>query len=103
MNIQPILTNLLPFLWTIPIATFLVVLLIIGVRAHLLTREPGMRNACPPLERSKVLQFARPDLCGPRRASAPVPNSQLQIRRQNRSEAPGISLAGTRRPAASAS
>jgi hypothetical protein len=103
MNLQPILMNLLPILWIIPIATFVLVLLIIGIRAHLVTREPGMMKACPAREETKVLQFARPDLRGPRRTSVPVSNSQLQIRRQDRAEAAGISLAGTRRPAARAS
>jgi hypothetical protein len=103
MNIQPILTNLLPILWTIPIATFVIVMLIIGIRAHLLTRESVMRKACPAPGGSKVLQFARHDPRGPRRTSVLVSNSQLQIRRQNRPEAAGVSLAGTRRPAARAS
>jgi len=90
MNLQSIVTNLLPILWTIPVATFMVVLLIIGIRAHLLTRESLMRKPCPAQERSKVLHFARPDPRGPRRTSVLVSNSQLQIRRQNRAEAAGI-------------
>jgi hypothetical protein len=100
MNLQPILMKLLPILWIIPIATFMLVLLIIGIRAHLLTREPGMRKACPAREETKILQFARPDPRGASRTSVPVSNSQFQVRRQSRAEAAGISLAGTRRPAA---
>jgi hypothetical protein len=103
MNLQQILTNLQPILWTIPVATLLVVLLVIGIRAHHLTRESVMRKAYPALRERNTLQFARPDLRGPRRTSVPVPNSQLQVRRQNRTDAVGISLAGTRRPAARAS
>jgi len=104
MNIQPILTNLLPILWTIPVATFLVVLLIIGIRAHLLTRESVMRKACPVQGGSKSFQLARPDPRGLRRTSVLVSNSAFQVRRQDRLEAAAAaSLAGTRRVAAKAS
>jgi hypothetical protein len=103
MNLQPIVTNLLPILWTIPIATFLVVLLIIGIRAHHLTRESVVWKTCPAPEGSNILRFARPEPRGPRRTSVLVSNSKFQVRRQDRLEAAAASLAGTRRPASKAS
>lgn len=97
------LMNLQPFLWTIPVATFLVVLLIIGIRAQLLTRESVMRKPCPALGGSRVLHSACPDPRGPRRTSVLVSNSEFQVRRQDRLEAAAASLAGTRLPASKAS